>query len=271
MNITLGIVKNIDFQFWLNSNDFYSPNVLSTTVKTGIKHVKRAGLVNSLVNEIKSNAELINLIQYRINLQKSASAYTDEDLLIIFDLIQAWGGKMGKNPYVLGGKPRITKSKLFASLYRASVEMLYQLTEIEDYENDIAPIKKKLEEIPQLGESFSTKHLSFWTRFLKNSPDLVIFDTRMKEIIKAANKINEGANITYKDFHLALLKEAQHLGFKINDIERSIFAFSSNYFKNDNFVLKAEPKINHPDKAIAHELINGSKPKKCLLQKLFLN
>ena len=271
MNITLGIVKNIDFQFWLNSNDFYSPDVLSTTVKTGITHVKRAGLVNSLVNEINSNAELINLIQYRINLQKSASAYSDEDLLIIFDLIQAWGGKMGKNPYVLGGKPRITKSKLFASLYRASVEMLYQLTEIEDYENDIGPIKEKLEAIPQLGESFSTKHLSFWSRFLKNCPELVIYDTRMRDIIRAANKHVEGANITYKDFRLALLQEAQALGLEINDIERAIFAFSSNYFKNDNFALKTDPKINHPDKAIAHQLINDLKPKKCLLQKLFLN
>jgi hypothetical protein len=271
MSITLGIVKNIDFQFWLDSNDFYSPDVLSPTVKIGINHVKKAGLVNSLVNDISSNAELINLIEYRINLQKSASAYSDEDLLIIFDLIQAWGGKMGKNPYVLRGKPRITKTKLFASIYRASVEMLYQLTEVDDYANDIAPIKKKLEEIPQLGESFSTKHLSFWTRFLLNCPELVIYDTRMKEIIKAANKHEEVSNITYKDFRLALLNEAKTLRLEINDIERAIFAFSSNYFQNDNFILKAEPKINHPDKAIAYELMNDSTPKKCLLQKLFSN
>jgi len=271
MNITLGVIKNIDFQFWLDSNDYYSPNILSTNVNTGITHAKRAGLINELVNEIKSNAELLNLIEYRINLQESAAAYSDEDLLIIFDLIQAWGGKMGKNPYVLRGRPRITKSKLFASLYRASVEMLYQLKDIDDYDNDVATIKKKLEEIPELGESFSTKHLSFWSRFLKNCPGLVIYDTRMREIIKAANKHIEVSNITYKDFHLALSSEAQDLGLEIYDLERAIFAFSSNYFKNDNFILKANPKINHPDIEIAQKLINDSKPKKCLLQKLFSN
>tara|TARA_X000000950_G_scaffold120844_1_gene151497 strand:- start:11399 stop:12214 length:816 start_codon:yes stop_codon:yes gene_type:complete len=271
MNITLGIVKNIDFQFWLNSNEYYSSDILSTNVNTGINHAKKAGLIEKLVKNISSNGELVNLIDQRINLQESASAYSDEELLIIFDLIQAWGGPTGRNPYVFQNKPRITKSKLFASVYRASVEMLYQLKDIEDYANDVAPIKKKLEELPQVSESFSTKHLSFWSRFLKNCPELVIYDTRMREIIKAANKNNEVANITYKDFRLALLNEAQNLNLEINDIERAIFAFSSNYFKNDNFVLRTNPKINHPDKAIAHKLINDSTPKKCLLQKLFSN
>ena len=271
MNITLGIVKNIDYQFWLKSNEYYSSDKLSTNVNTGIKHAKKAGLIQKLVNNISSNAELVNLIEQRINLQESASAYSDEELLIIFDLIQAWGGPTGRNPYVFQDRPRITNPQFFATTYRATVEMLYQLNDIEDYAKDVAPIKKKLEELPQVSESFSTKHLSFWSRFLKNCPELVIYDTRMRDIIKAANKHVKGANITYKDFRLALLQEAQTLGLEINDIERAIFAFSSNYFKNDNFVLRAKPEINHPDKLIAQELISDSKPKKCLLQKLFLN
>lgn len=271
MNITLGIVKNIDFQFWLNSNEYYSNAILSTNVKTGINHAKKAGLIEKLVKNISSNGELVNLIDQRINLQESASAYSDEELLIIFDLIQAWGGPTGRNPYVFQNAPRITKPQLFASTYRASIEMLYQLNDIEDYANDVAPIKKKLEELPQVSESFSTKHLSFWSRFLKDCPELVIYDTRMRDIIKAANRHVEISNITYKDFRLALLNEAQNLGLEINDIERAIFAFSSNYFKNDNFVLRTNPKINHPDKALAHNLINDPTPKKCLLQKLFSN
>ena len=271
MNITLGIVKNIDFQFWLNSNEYYSSDILSTNVNTGINHAKKAGLIEKLVKNISSNGELVNLIDQRINLQESASAYSDEELLIIFDLIQAWGGPTGRNPYVFQNKPRITRPQLFVSTYRASVELLYQLKDIEDYADDVAPIKKKLEELPQVSESFSTKHLSFWSRFLKNCPELVIYDTRMRDIIKAANRHVEVSNITYKDFRLALLNEAQNLDLEINDIERAIFAFSSNYFKNDNFVLRTNPKINHPDRSIAHNLINDSTPKKCLLQKLFSN
>ena len=67
MNITLGIVKNIDFQFWLNSNEYYSSDILSTNVNTGINHAKKAGLIEKLVKNISSNGELVNLIDQRIN------------------------------------------------------------------------------------------------------------------------------------------------------------------------------------------------------------
>ena len=49
--VTLGILKDIDFGFWLKSNEYYSPNILSTNVRTGIKHVKKAGLINELVKD----------------------------------------------------------------------------------------------------------------------------------------------------------------------------------------------------------------------------
>ena len=269
--VTLGILKDIDFGFWLKSNDYYSPNILSTNVSTGIKHAKKAGLINELVEEIQSNAELINLIKQRINLKNSPSDYNDDELLIIFDLIQAWGGPMGRNPYVLKNLPRINESELFAATYRQTIEMLFNLKDINDYDKDVAPIKRKLEEIPQLGQSFSTKHLSFWSRFLRHCPQLVIYDTRMINIIKAANKHIENSKITYNDFRHALLQEAEQLGLSINDIERAIFAFSSNYFNNDELVLKDNPKISHPDKVIAHQLLDHKKPNSCLFERIFFN
>ena len=255
--VTLGILKDINFRFWLISNDYYSPDILSTNVNTGINHAKKAGLINELVKEVHSNADLIALIKQRINLKDSPSIYSDEELLIIFDLIQAWGGPTGRNPYVFQNAPRITKPDLFAATYRKTVEMLFKLTDINDYDTDVAPIKRKLEELPQVSESFSTKHLSFWSRFLDHCPQLVIYDTRMRDIIKAANKHAENSKITYEDFRFALLQEADELGLSINDIERAIFAFSSNYFKNDKFILKDNPKISHPDKTIAHRLLNN--------------
>ena len=269
--VTLGILKDIDFRFWLKSNDYYSPEILSTNVSTGIKHAKKAGLINELVEEIQSNAELINLIKQRINLKNSPSDYNDEELLIIFDLIQAWGGPTGRNPYVFQNAPRINKSDLFATTYRQTIEMLFKLKDINDYDKDVAPIKRKLEELPQVSESFSTKHLSFWSRFLEHCPQLVIYDTRMRDIIKAANKHTENSKIKYNDFRSALLQEAEQLELSINDIERAIFAFSSNYFKNDTFVLKANPKISHPDKVIAHQLLDHKKPNTCLFERIFFN
>jgi len=256
MKISLGILKEIDFNFWVNSNDFYSPDILSTD---GLNHTKKAGLINDLIKTLNSNEELIKLIEQRITEKDSASAYTDEDLLIIFDLIQGWGGRMGRNPYVFQNAPRINKSELFASIYRESVEMLYQLNVIEDYEKNIAPIKNKFEELPQVGESFSTKHLSFWSRFLKNCPELVIYDSRMKNLIEAANKDVDKTEITYNDFYTALKNNENELGLDINNLERAIFGFSLNYFLNDKLVLVESPKIDHADKAIAYKLTNDTK------------
>ena len=60
----------------------------------------------------------------------------------------------------------------------------------------------------------------------------------MREIIKAANKHKNISEIKYKDFINALKDAEEQLGLDINEIERAIFAFSSNYFQNDKFILR---------------------------------
>ena len=42
-------------------------------------------------------------------------------------LIQAWGGRTGRNPYVLKDAPRINKQELFATTYRSAIQMLFLL------------------------------------------------------------------------------------------------------------------------------------------------
>lgn len=137
--------------------------------------------------------------------------------------------------------------------------MLYKIAEEYDYDMDVLPIKAKIEELPQVNESFSTKHLSFWSRFLENCPNLVIYDTRMREIIKAANKHKNVSEIKYKDFINVLKDAEEELGLDINEIERAIFAFSSNYFQNDKFTLRSNFKIDHLDKQIAEQLTCNEK------------
>lgn len=256
MNISLGCLNDLDFKFWVNSNDYYSTEIFSTKVKTGFNHAAKAGLIRQFRKNISSNEDLINIIKKRINLVNSPHLYSNEDLLIIFDLIQAWGGPTGRNPYVLQNKPRINQQEIFASTYRRAVEMLYEIDSKSDYELNILPIKKVIEELPQVSESFSTKHLSFWSRALKACPSLVIYDTRMREIIRAANPNIKAGDIKYKDFINALTNAEKSLGLDINQIERAIFAFSSNYFQNNKFVLRQSFKIDHVDLNIAKKLIN---------------
>ena len=259
IKFSLGILSDLDFDFWIKSNDYYSPDIFSTNVKTGFNHAKKAGLIGEFEKRIICNLDLINIIDERINLVNEPDSYSDDDLLIIFDLIQAWGGPTGRNPYVFQNGPRIIKRDHFAATYRAAVQMLYQVNEESDYDVDVLPIKEKIEELPQVSESFSTKHLSFWSRFLKNCPNLVIYDTRMREIIKAANNHKDINEIKYKDFINALKDAEEVLGLDINEIERAIFAFSSNYFQNDKFILRNHFKIDHLDIQIAEQLACNEK------------
>ena len=45
--ITLGLLNDIDFKFWLKSNDYYSPDKFRS--ETGFTHAERAGLINKTV------------------------------------------------------------------------------------------------------------------------------------------------------------------------------------------------------------------------------
>ena len=59
-----------------------------------------------------------------------------------------------------------------------------------------------------------------------------------------------------KHFGVAINKLA-YGGEKFSDqIERAIFAFSSNYFQNNKFALRINFKIDHADLNIANKLIN---------------
>jgi len=253
---------NIDYRFWLSKNRYYSDTELTKEVKIGLKHAKKAGLISSLTGNLKTSKDLIILIQDKIEEKDNPDEYTDNDLLIIFDLIQGWGGPTGMRPYVKpkANPSRMFQQKLYADKYRTAAEMLYEIDK-DDYEYDpnIKTIKDKIEEMLFVGESFSTKHLSFWSRSLGNCPDLIIFDKKLKNIFSACN---EEPEISYKEFLESFSGDFEpdnaH-GLNIYEKEAAIFAFSKNYFKNEELALhKGEQfQIEHKDEEIARELISN--------------
>ena len=88
IKVSLGILSDLDFDFWIKSNDYYSPDIFSTNVKTGFNHAKKAGLIGEFEKRIICNLDLINIIDERINLVNVPESYSDNDLLIIFDPIR---------------------------------------------------------------------------------------------------------------------------------------------------------------------------------------
>ena len=60
MKVSLGILGDLDFNFWMESNDYYSPDIFSNNVKTGFNHAKKAGLIGEFKKRINCNLDLIN-------------------------------------------------------------------------------------------------------------------------------------------------------------------------------------------------------------------
>ncbi len=169
-------------------------------------------------------------------------------------------------PYVKpkANPSRMNQEKLYAQTYREAVEMLYEIDKDNyAYDPDIKNIKNKIEKLPFVGVSFSTKHLSFWSRSLDNCPELVIFDKKLRNIFSACNK---QCNIAYKEFLESFsdnLAPKSAEGLNMFKKEAAIFAFSNNYFLNEELVLKKKEqfKIEHKDEGIARELVSNHNPK----------
>jgi len=92
----------LDYPYWEEINPYYTPSGLVDSTKIGLNHAKKAenGLNDAIAQRIHSNADLITNIRKIIRSKICSKLYSEDDLLLIFDLIQAWGGRMCKNPYV---------------------------------------------------------------------------------------------------------------------------------------------------------------------------
>lgn len=248
-------VPDIDYKFWLHRNKFYSDTELTKNVSTGLDHASRGGLIERY--DFDTCMDLVNLIENKIRIHKAPNNYSDDEILTIFDLIQGWGGRTCRKPYVpIKNPPRIERKSEYISAYRDAIKMIYALDEKKYTEEEINDVDNKLQEMPAVGQSYSTKHLCFWSRSLPNCPNLAIFDTRMKQMFYSCNFSIAKEKLNYVEFINALNAKAFMMGLSTYEIEAALFAFSSNYFFNDKFILKGIHEIEHLDLKIAKHLVN---------------
>jgi hypothetical protein len=225
-------MPNIDLDFWIGKNPFFSSGTLLTNIKTGLNHAKRGGLINEVIlrmNEM-SNEDLVKLIASEIG-QNAQLTGSGKDLLRIFDLIQGWGGRMCKGPYVIpkAAPYRIAFSSYIASQYGTGLKMLNS--------GNIDSALDELLKIKHLGESFATKHLYFWGRYGALEKELPIYDIRIKNLMYGENA--SAAN--YSQYIQDLREISEKLNLSIGDLDKALFAFSMNWFLNDKLILKDNP------------------------------
>ena len=246
-------VPEIDYIFWRQKNEFYSDNKLPNNISMGLKHASRGGLIDKYT--FATCMDLVRLIEDKIKSHNTPNDYLDNEILTIFDLIQGWGGKTGRLPYVpIKNPPRSSRKSEYLKTYREAIEMIYALDEKQYTEEEINDVDHKLQQMPEVGQSYSTKHLCFWSRSLPSCPNLVIFDTRMKQIFYSCNPGVAKKNLNYVEFINAVNAKALLLGLGAYEIEAGLFAFSQNYFFNDKFILKDTHEIKHKDIQVAKSL-----------------
>jgi hypothetical protein len=224
-------IPNIDYKYWASNHTFYSklPFETNNTTKIGLEHAERGGLINA--REYKNAEYLLDELKGKIQ-QADLDQISTEEILTIFDLIQGWGGKMGKLCYwpVKGKLPlRISNPKDFANNY---LQVVKELTDVaaQDKLNETTLMKlvKSVEDLDRIGLNFGSKHFFFWSWFRDQKNFLYIYDTRMKAILKALT----GKNISYYSYLTFLENIEKTFQLDRGIAERGIFAFSNNFYTN---------------------------------------
>ena len=237
----LDVLANIDFNCWRTRNPYYSDEKLHSSTAAMFKIIMKDGKHLPKFKVPDTSHELVAIIEDKIKnfcFDKS----DNDDLGDIFDLIQAWGGKMGRQPYV--GKGVRCNFSEWAEDYRRGAQAA------QDGNNYMAAIETWLK-IRGLGLSFATKHLKFWA-------DMPILDTRISLLLTGKNNsIPYGTCIgsleeLKKNAELPKMSDKKVL----SEIEKALFSFSQTFFKNGKLEFLDEAHSNKKDYNIACELTN---------------
>lgn len=251
-------IPRIDYEYWASNHSFYSetPFEKGNTVKIGLGHAEKGGLIKA---KDYNNAEsLLSAIKNKV-LQSNLDDISVEEILIIFDLIQGWGGKMCKQPYVAVKKRmplRISKPEEFARNYLKVIRGLTEVASSEKFEfASIESLVRSLDKLDRVTLNFGSKHFFFWSMFRNQKKILYIYDTRMKAILKTL----AGRQVSYFSYleFLERIEDIEQLEQGI--AERGLFAFSNNFFSNSNPPkLKSISKIENKHQIeIAKSFIDG--------------
>lgn len=219
----------ITYHYWSQKNEYFSDFPLIGTIKVGLNHARKGGLIDEVIKKssINTNKNLVDLIQLRIQKFNFSDGVDNKDLMIIFDLIQGWGGKACRNIYVQP-KSNPTRHSL------VTLPLIYTRAINYCISGDYKMALEEMLSIPNLGESFATKHIFFWSEFGPSRKGLPIYDTRIKTLLF----MKASAAGTYDAYINALNEKARELSVPSVLVERALFSFSQNYFPNSSLTIK---------------------------------
>ena len=146
-----------------------------------------------------------------------------KNLIKIFHHIQFWGGSSGRNIYNKNGG---FENNFKIDSYKQIIEKTIHLSQ-ENLCNELNDISKLFISIPQLGISFGTKHLRFWSlNANKNKIDLPIMDSVI------ANELLKNRKYLAWKYYCSYVKQMQEEANKrkvsVTNLERLLFNHYTN-------------------------------------------
>lgn len=147
----------------------------------------------------------------------------DKNLIKIFHHIQFWGGSSGRNIYNKNGG---FEKNFDIKTYKKIIEKTIHLSK-ENLCNELNEIAKLFNSIPQLGVSFGTKHIRFWSlNANKNKIELPIMDSVI------ANELLKNRKYLAWKYYCSYVKQMQEEANKrkvsVTNLERLLFNHYTN-------------------------------------------
>lgn len=204
------ILKDIDFQFWAETNNAYGNVPLKQNMQTALKKLQKEGYF--IGREFKSVDELIEHTRYCIQqlLLAKPLQRTNDRFIQIFDLIQVWGGWGGVKGFYTKPKdyPIRKNTDKWIGVYKKAA-----VAAKDNPEHALELFKT----MPQIGESSASRHLLFWGNHPPSS------DLLKKILFRHPDKGG------YKEFLYQLDTLAKCWNVDILLVERALFGFTEFY------------------------------------------
>lgn len=239
MDAHINLLSQIDFSYWKEKNPYFSETELNSSMRAALTLIKNRGFLKdfSPKTALDYSVRIENEVK---NFNPSKPNY--ERLSLIFDLIQAWGGQTGRTPYV------VRNGNLLSSRDRY----------IEWKSDYLSGVKNALMEQPVhalrdwkkingLGSSFAPKHLRFWTN------KFPVLDTRISFLLCGSKKLLNSPD-KYEEFLILLSQLVAHFNTDMLSMEKALFAFSKNFFLNNNLTFNKKGIADKTNIEIAQKL-----------------
>ena len=209
------LISKLNFSYWTSKNEVYGRYPLNSSVMAMHTIQKK----RNILTEFKPSSflDIVNEINLCVASAKHNIDQTPmEKIAYIFDLIQLWGGRTGRGPYVFRNPDGFTTREKFLTVYGKK----YRSVIADGLFRERKFVDTNFSKIPRIGISFATKHLRFWC-------DYPVHDLRTNLLVFGTTKMQ-----SYADYFNSLERMANNNNMDLMDIEKALFSFSNNFFPN---------------------------------------